>query len=274
MVKKLKITDSTNSIDMDYDEHYTRECIGFRTLSNSFLFKNILSFIDNFLAESNFVVNSEGIYIKSMDSNHISFIDCFIPGSLFSLYNCPAEIVCGFDLKTLNKILSHLSFDDELILIFKEDYTEIKYINSKYTKYYKIKNMSIETDGIEVQDLVEMTHIDLDSKYFHSLINNFVDIGDNLRIKLLKEKNKISIKSQGDMTDLKIVLNNDDLEIKNIQDICLEFNIKNILSFSKGYNLSEKIKLKMGPDVPIQLSYLFQNNGYLHYYIAPKISDT
>lgn len=272
MGKKLKIKEDNNSIEMDYDEHFKKESIGFRTI-NTQTFKNILHFIESFLTELNFKINEEGIYIMSMDSNHISFIDCFIPSKMFGLYNCPAEIVRGFDFKSLNKILSHINYDDELIMIFNEDTTEIKYINTKYTKHYVLKNMEIENDALDVQDMVKMTYIHLDSKYFFSLMNNFVDIGDNLRIKLLESKEKISIKSSNEITELKMVLNNDDLEIDHFQDICLEFNIKNILSFSKGYNLSEKIQIKIGPDVPIQMSYIFKNEGHLHYYVAPKISD-
>ena len=272
MGKKLKIKENNNSIEMNYDEHFSEESIGFRTL-NTQSFKNILHFIESFLSELNFRITPEGIFIMSMDSNHISFIDCFIPCDMFGLYNCSEEIVRGFDFKALNKILSHLNYDDELIMVFNEDTTEIKYINSKYTKYYILKNMEIENDALDVQDMVEMTYIHIDSKYFFSIINNFVDIGDNLRIKLLESKKKISLKSHSEVTDLKIVLNNEGLEIDNFQDICLEFNIKNILSFSKGYNLSEKIQIKIGPDVPIQMTYKFKNKGYLHYYVAPKISD-
>ena len=101
----------------------------------------------------------------------------------------------------------------------------------------------------------------------------FLIIGINLRITLLKTKIKISLKSQNEISGLKIILYNDDMEITHFQDICIEFNIKNILSFSKGYNLSEKIQIKIGPDVPIQMSFNFQHNGFLHYYVAPKISD-
>lgn len=273
MPKRLKIIDNNNiNKEMQFDEHFSEDSIGFRT-SNAQMFKNILHFIEVFLSELNFIVNSDGIYITSMDSNHISLIDCYIPSNLFELYNCSEEIVRGFDFKALNKILSHLNYDDELIMIFNEDTTEIRYINDKYTKYYTLKNMSIDCDTLDIKDMVEMTYIYMDSKYFFSIINNFVDIGDNLRMKLLKNKQKISLKSQSDITDLKIVLNNEDIDIKNIQDICLEFNIKNILSFSKGYNLSEKIQIKIGPDVPIQMTYNFKDNGYLHYYVAPKISD-
>ena len=269
--KKLKIIDCDNT-DLQFDEHFPENSIGFRT-QNVQLFKTILHFIEVFLSELNFRINSEGIFITSMDSNHISLIDCFIPCEMLGLYNCQDEIVRGFDFKALNKILSHLNYDDDLIMIFNEDTTELRYINSKYTKYYTLKNMSIDSDMLDIKDMVEMTYITMDSKYFSSIINNFVDIGDNLRIKLLESKKKISLKSQSDISDLKIVLNNDDMDIKNFQDICLEFNIKNILSFSKGYNISENIQIKIGPDVPIQMSFNFKSKGFLHYYVAPKISD-
>ena len=150
MPKRLKIIENYNNTEpMQFDEHFPEDSIGFKT-QNTQLFKNLLHFIEAFLSELNFRINSEGIFITSMDSNHISLIDCFIPCELFGLYTCDEEIVRGFDFKAHNKILSHLNYDDELVMIFNEDTTEIreKYFNIIIDRFEKLNTQNVKNSII------------------------------------------------------------------------------------------------------------------------------
>jgi len=272
MPPKLVINYKPAELNPVYDENFTAESIGFRT-SNIYLVKTLFTFISQMMSDINIRFCEDGIRITSMDSSHISLIDCFIPKSLCSTYNFTTEIVRGIELKSFVQILKHLSSDDEYIMIFNEDTIEIIFVNEKYTKYYDIKLLDIDQDGIDIYDLTDMTSIRFDSRYFNTIIKQFKDIGSNLRIKILEKKHKISFKTTGAITSLKMVLNNNDLHVENMKDISIDFAISNIEEFSKGFNISSYIELKIGQDVPIEMTYRFLENGYIKYFIAPKIED-
>jgi len=88
----------------------------------------------------------------------------------------------------------------------------------------------------------------------------------------LKKNNKISIKTEGELSELKMILYDEEIEYKNLQDIELFFNIKHVQLFSKGYNLNKKTKIRIGHNIPIEFSYnIF--DGYIKYYLAPKLPD-
>ncbi|KAI0708482.1 proliferating cell nuclear antigen, N-terminal domain-containing protein [Earliella scabrosa] len=67
----------------------------------------------------------------------------------------------------------------------------------------------------------------------------------------------------------------DDFEgvrIEMNQAVTLTFSLKYLVNFSKSSSLSKKVQLMMSNDVPLLVSYGF-NQGFIRYYLAPKIGD-
>ncbi|KAF8873537.1 proliferating cell nuclear antigen, N-terminal domain-containing protein [Gymnopilus junonius] len=63
-----------------------------------------------------------------------------------------------------------------------------------------------------------------------------------------------------------------DVIIEMNQHVCLTFSLKYLVNFSKSATLSNKVQLMMSNDVPLLVSYDF-NQGYIRYYLAPKIGE-
>ena len=256
-----------------FDSHFTEKDIGFRT-KNSDYFKKIVSFINTSIDQINFRIGTDGIYIISMDGSHIALLECFIPKEFFSTYNVDKEILIGINLNILMKILNHVKSNDELIfkIDYNKDIVNLLFINEKYTKYYKLKLLEIDQDNLEIVDLENMIELTIDSKYFNDIIKDFNDIGEDIKINIDREKETINFNCKGDMIDFSMNLNNDSLEYRNLENIDLDFNIKYIQTFTKG-NLSKNINIKLTNDFPLKMSYSILNNGYINYYLAPKITD-
>ena len=271
---KLIIKYSKN--EQNYDEYFGEEHIGFRTQNSGYI-KTILTFFSTIVNEINIRITPGGIFVCAMDTGHISLINSFIPTNLFSTFQCDKDYVIGINLGVMVKVLNHLKQEDELIFIFGKDgqisdSIELVYVNNKYDKFYEFKLINIDNEEYDVHEFEDTAKITMNSKYFNDIVKDFQDIGENLRIKILKDKQKISLKTDGEMTSMKMILNNDELECDNLKDICLEFNLKNISFFSKGYMIHSTIKIEIDNDVPIKMSYKI-GDGYIEYYLAPKMED-
>jgi len=258
------------------DDYFGEEDIGFRT-NNSDYIKTILTFISTIVTDINIKVTPVGIHICAMDMGHISLINSFIPLNLFSTFQCDKEYIVGINLNVMVKVLNHLKSDDELIVIFGKggeisDSIELVYVNHKYEKFYEFKLINIDSEEYDVHEFDDTSKIKMSSRYFNDIIKDFLDIGENLRIKILKEKEKMSLKTDGEMTAIKMVLNNDELDYENLKDICIEFNLKNISIFSKGYMIHSDIQIEIDNDIPVKMSYKV-GDGYIDYYLAPKMED-
>jgi len=277
---RIKYSEPIESSEIVYDKFFNNESKGFRTKNSSY-FKNIVSFINNIVECANFKLTKKGIKISSLDKSHVALIDCFIPCDFFSNYNFNdehSEIVLGLNVGILMKILNHLNNNDDLIFNYKGDTLDISFINSKYQKHYNIKLMDIESDELGIVDCETSTSINIDSKYFHEIIRDLCDIGDVVKFKVYKERiddenQNIELECFGDMTSLGMILCNEDLTLKNIQNVNLEFSLKNLETFSKGYNLNQYMDIEIDNNYPLKLSYKIMDTGYINYFLAPRIED-
>jgi len=265
---------------LEYDKYFTKSSKGFKTKNSSY-FKSIVSFINNIVECANFKLNKDGVKIVSMDKAHVALLDCFIPSSFFSHYNFTdgqCDITLGINIELLMKILNHLKPEDELIFEYKGDSLDISFINEKYKKFYNIKLMDIDSDELCIQDCSSATGINIESKYLYEIIKDFNDIGEVVKFIVSKqridnENQNIELECTGDMTGLRMVLCNDDLTLSNLQDISLEFSLKNLEIFSKGYNLNKFVNIEIDNNFPIKMSYQIISDGYINYFLAPRIED-
>ncbi|KAA1478803.1 proliferating cell nuclear antigen [Dentipellis sp. KUC8613] len=62
------------------------------------------------------------------------------------------------------------------------------------------------------------------------------------------------------------------VSIELTQHVTLTFSLKYLVNFSKSASLSDTVQLMLKNDVPLLVSYTF-GQGYIRYYLAPKIGD-
>ena len=266
-----------NSKKPNYDRFFKEDDIGFRT-NNSGYFKSIMNYVSSITEHINLRLCKDGIRFMSLDNAHVALVNCFIPLSFFRVFNLNKEneIVLGINLVQLMKILHHINHNDELVVKFKGDSINIIFVNKKYQKYYSLKLILLDTDERVIHALQSPTNISLDSKYFNDIITDFSDIGETISIKIRKENEFnefVSFICSGDMTELSMILCNQDIIISNLQDLAIEFNLKNLQIFSKGFNLNKDMTIEIVEQNPIKLSYSLMKDGYIDYYIAPKMED-
>ena len=258
-----------------YDSFFSEGSLGFRT-KNTLKFKQIMKFLASVVESVNFEFNSDGIKIQSMSQSHISLINMLIPVNMFQTYNCGSGFVRGVNMKNLVQIFNHLKVSDELVVRCENncDAMDIYFLNDKYSKNYTLNLMDIDSEELDIHDLGDMTQITMDSKYFNEILSDFSDIGEQIRIKILESKEKISLKCDGSFTNLKVVLQNDEnITYRNLKDIELFFNIEIMTLFTKCHNLNKKINIKIGQNMPIEFKYEIFDTGYIKYYIAPRMDN-
>ena len=85
-------------------------------------------------------------------------------------------------------------------------------------------------------------------------------------------------------------MNEDDIPVANVDDddvedldnavlitldeaVCQTFSLRYLNNFTKATGLSDKVMLRLGPEVPLEVEYKIADFGSLRYYLAPKIDD-
>ncbi|KAG6865877.1 hypothetical protein C0991_010958 [Blastosporella zonata] len=87
-----------------------------------------------------------------------------------------------------------------------------------------------------------------------------------------KAKTASSSKGKGKKDDSDDEEKEEGVRIEMNAHVSLTFSLKYLVNFSKSGSLSNRVQFMMSNDVPLLVSYDF-GQGYIRYYLAPKIGD-
>lgn len=119
--------------------------------------KNFTAILETYLAISvdnaNFQFQTDGLYLSSMDSGHISLMNCKLDQTYFASYEVSETYNIGINLAILLKVFKSVDKHEKISFSYYDDkdFLEIR-ITSDTTKrdqVFKINEMNIDVDEIE-----------------------------------------------------------------------------------------------------------------------------
>jgi proliferating cell nuclear antigen len=250
------------------------------------------------------IIGPDGLFIKTMDSAHISFIDSFLDSSEFSSYNYNSNeesLVIGLNLKYLCKILSvYEKIDTVSLSLDNMDKLGIVFDNGNRKSEFELKLILIDEDNLEIPSMDYEQEIDISYNRFSKLCQEIDTVNsETIKFNVDSSKKIVDIYGTGDLgavkTNLKesddtivnkkftlkkeggkIIMNKKENDYKvypSRNTFEIEFSLKKLQSILKIGTLCNKLLINLSEDSPIKMDFNLTDDSYLHYYVAPKIVD-
>jgi len=199
--------------------------------------------------------------------------------------------------------------DGDVVNFIFESMDQKRYSN------FELKLNDIDQEQLGIPETEYETIIEMPSAEFQRICRDLAAIGDTVTISATKQGVKFSVNGDigsGDMTIKGMMTNNKGSKIKkdpdetqmeedededmgaphgNVDDdmddgdnavkinltdsVQQTFSLRYLNNFTKATGLSDKVILRMGTEVPLEVEYKIgdENFGNLRYYLAPKIDD-
>ena len=243
--------------------------VGFST-KNFRVLKHLVNLIGDTTDEVDFKLCETGLSISCMDCSHISYLICNLPKNFFDDFKCDVPKTYGINMKSLIKIFNIAKINIGLTVIFNEDTIDFFIKSDELEKQYTIKQLFLNTESLEIQDIDYDYKIVLKSTDFYNITNELQDLSNSCEFKL--KNNTIQFKADGDLGTVRIkvapeeyVQNNEDKFSKFL------FNAKYLFNYAKGRQLSDHVSLEFSKDLPLKMTYDLGDDGTIYSYLAPKI---
>lgn len=241
---------------------------------NLFL-KNIIEICNTTLNDVNFYFSSNGIEMNAMDSSHISLINFFLEKEHFKEISISEEnIIIGVHVKTLQTLLKCWKPGDELILSYFGDATLQFTLKEKEQQYiFSIPILNLEQEVLCIpSDMTFDTQLEMTSLQFFNIIKNLVTIGGT-DVEFESVGKLVNIKSSGDLGSVCLTREFQKKDIQISKNLNLKVSLRYLNPFSRGYLLSDKIKIGMTEENPLLLEYNLGSKSYVKFFIAPKFEE-
>ncbi|KAF3911854.1 hypothetical protein AA313_de0209002 [Arthrobotrys entomopaga] len=217
-----------------------------------------------------------------MDNSHVALVSMNLRSDGFSPFRCDRNIALGINLNSLMKVLRAANNED-ILTVKAEDQPDslnltFESANNDRISEYDIKLMDIDQEHLGIPETDYAATITLPSAEFQRICRDLSALSESVSIEASKDGVKFSC--SGDIGNGSVNLRQhtnveDDTKSTKIdltEPVNLTFSLKYLVNFCKASSLSPTVKLCLSNEVPLLVEYEM-GNGYLRFYLAPKIGD-
>ena len=251
-------------------------------------FSNIVANLKSFTDNVSIYFKEESVYAQIMDDSHCSLFECQLSRSWFKSYVFDPETDMGhiaINIIMLNKVLNTWTEGQELSIEIQpeSDKIHINFENgntdtSQFNKYYELPLVQLESQLMDIVIKDTLVDMNVESKMFHSLVNQLTMFNDNLKITFNEED--IEFTSAGTDGKMTAKIKAEDLAAYAIPEdtvLTQTYSLKYVQMMATFNKLAPEMELGFSAEMPMMMKYALGDNNdtesFVRIHLAPKIVD-
>jgi len=244
-------------------------------------FRYVFTALANLLQETNFVIDTEGIKMKSIDPSKVSLIILNIPGSSLEEYSVTKELKVGISFDLVKKILKRIGARDKVEL--GVDMGKNKFFITIYTKkgkeggFYRrfgIPIINIAEEEVPEPKLEYPVRVRMDMDAFLDVISAAGEISDSVKFVVDEDKFSIIAEGEGGKALETTYTSSDEVfyEYSVQGSHNSTYAIELLLDFVRPMKqVSDTVTIEFDNNKPLKLTMDFAI-GSLQFYLAPRVA--
>ncbi len=244
-------------------------------------FRYVFTALANLLQESNLVIDSEGIKMKSIDPSKVSLVILNIPGSSLEEFTVTKELRIGISFDLVKKILKRVKAREKVEL--GVDMGKNRFFIVIYTKkgreggFYRkfgLPIINIAEEEVPEPKLEYPVRIRMDMGTFLDVVSAASEISDS--IKLVAKEDSFSVIAEGEGGKAL------ETTYASSDEVFYEYSVQGshdatyaaelLLDFIRPMKqISETVTIEFDNNKPLKLTMEFAI-GSVQFYLAPRVS--
>ena len=248
------------------------------------IFANLKAFTENV----SIYFKEESVYIQCLDDSHCALFECRLMSKWFKEYDFDPATDMGqiaINVVMLNKVLNTWTDKQELSIEIQPDSDKIHISfengeddTSQFNKYYELSLINLDNQLMAVVDADTLVDMTIDSKLFHSLINQLGIFADTLSMNFGEDD--IEFTSSGTDGTMVAKIKAEDLaEYAMLENSVLKqtYSLRYIQMMCQFNKLAPEMELGFSAEMPMVMKYRVGDNNdtesFVRIHLAPKIPD-
>jgi len=237
--------------------------IKMKCLIKTTTFKNAIKALNAVVDETTVTADAYGLHFCAVDPSHVAMIKIELPKESFFQYECEGETF-GMDIEKLNNVLN----------IVKDDTLNFSVFNGRM--FFRFDNIQRTMNVIEPDTILNFPNVNIDDIIFSIQIEQLMvamkagqKICNSFRF---EAKDKTTCIFFSDDTDeCEICLETKDLSV--LSDTSVEFPVDFFTSMIKTIAAKTPIEIYLSSNMPLLMSFGFDEYSQATYMLAPIIHE-
>jgi len=237
-------------------------------------FKDSISIISDLVSEAKFKATKDGLELVAMDPANVAMVVFKLLSSSFTEYQITGTEVVSINLNNLKQILRRAKSDDMLSLETTEDNKLKIQLKSNTTRSFSIPTLDFEDKEQRVPDLVFPIAVHTTSEVLQEAIEDVSVVAES--VTFLGEKNKLSVKAEGDLSKAFIEIKGDNttsIKCGGDEKIKAKYSLEYLRKMISGGKLTDNVSIYFNTDYPMKIEYKVTDRLLLSFILAPRVDN-
>jgi proliferating cell nuclear antigen len=230
--------------------------------------KSVFEVLKDLLNDVNFVFDSSGLHMATLDAAHVTFIQLKMAAENFEDYQCAQRLTAGLNMSNTFKLLKIIGNNDTLCMSSdSRDTLKLRIENDqkKSKTMFDLKLLDINEESFDMADLKFDVNTIVNSAILQRTIRDMSNFASDVEIE--RSGRVLRLTCKGDFVDQCTELEcADDFAGR----ICFTYSLKYINTFVKATNVSANVTINQNESGAIMFKYSVANLGELDFYLAPN----
>ncbi|CAD5218483.1 unnamed protein product [Bursaphelenchus okinawaensis] len=253
-------------------------------LAESALLKKVIDAIKDLITDAPFDCTETALNLQSMDGSHVALVSLRLGVGIFDVYRCDRAVNLGLSLAHMSNALKCAKNDDSCLIRYDDEEGEGLTLTFEDNKGRKqdilVKLMDIDCEHLGVPDQKYSCIIEMPASEFARTVKDLTIYSDTVVINCTKEGIQFKASGEGGTNTVSFSSEtnedeegDDRVSVDVKEPVKLSFSIKYLNQFAKAANISNRVRLSLAASVPVVVEYQIEEDGFLKFYLAPKIDD-
>lgn len=254
-------------------------------LADGACLKKLIESMKDLFTDVNFDATADGMSCQAIDSSHVCLCSLLLRKELFQNFRCDRNICMGMNTATMSKILKCASNDETITMQAQEDNLDcVTFIfekpNGERESKFEMKLMDIDSEHLGIPDQEYECVIKLPSAELQRICRDLSQFGDSVTITATKDGLNFKCAGESGNGNVKLMQSSSvdgnektEVAIEMREPVTQTYAMRFLIFFTKASCLSDQVQLSISHNVPLVVEYKIGDEGYIRYYLAPKIDD-
>ncbi|ACB40604.1 proliferating cell nuclear antigen (pcna) [Pyrobaculum neutrophilum] len=235
-------------------------------------FAYIVDAVSVLVEEANFVVRSDGLYLRALDPSRTAMVDLSIPKEAFDEFPEVEELRVGVNFKDLKKILRRVKKGDKISMEVEEGRIRIKLVG-KSVRSITLPSIEVVGEELPTPKVVYTAMVKTASDVLASAIKDADAVADEVKFEANEEALVIGATSDKGEVEVRLDKNS---------ELVYEFDVKEPASarYSLEYlvdmvgrtsKISDIVTIELATAKPLLLTFDIPAGGKIAYFLAPRV---
>lgn len=241
------------------------------TFYDARVWRYIIGSIKKIITEGVFIINEEGLHMRTMDSSHIAMIDIYVPSTAFEEFDIEGESSIGVNFDELSKVMRRATKGEKLTLSVEEGKLAVIF-SGKMVREFRLPMLDISAEKLPQPKVQFNVSARMHSSVFRDMIKDIEPIGEAVTFNT--EEDKLRVKATSERGIAEVVLDVEsgallDLNIKepSTSTYSLDY-LKDISGVAQAVDI---VVLNYSTNMPLKLDFEIPNGGRVTLYLAPRV---